>query len=185
MDLEPLVELAQNTSADEFAAQLPYPHLLYARTQLWDRGYLKERFLLRSKAKPGSTTMVAYDTPSEGGIPAASCLVKRKQNTSDEGIVLGRATTNDIVVPVGSVSSMHASFSPPSTPTGAWTLTDLESSNHTFLGNQRLAAFVPTPVADRTHLRFGSNLVAWFVMPKTLWGALRDPTLLEKLIELA
>ena len=66
---------------------------------------------------------------------------------------LGRADGNDIVLPAPSVSGRHALLE---RRAGRWTITDLGSTNGTFVGETRLQPNVPTPIAAGQMVRLGA-----------------------------
>ncbi|RYX81185.1 VWA domain-containing protein [bacterium] len=66
---------------------------------------------------------------------------------------LGRASDNNIVFAESSVSSHHARLE---LRGGRWILTDLGSTNGTFIGETRLQAYIPTPIPIGQDVRLGS-----------------------------
>lgn len=66
---------------------------------------------------------------------------------------LGRAGDNDIVLSNSSVSSHHARLE---LRAGRWTLTDLGSTNGTFVGETRLQAHLPTPLVFGQIVKMGA-----------------------------
>ncbi|MEO0814359.1 MAG: FHA domain-containing protein [Myxococcota bacterium] len=176
-DIDPYGAYAESAGRDGFIAQYPHPFLLFARSRLWDATFLKARNIDSS----GGTVVVknpTYDT--EGGLALVSGIKKRNDvESTQKGIVLGRATNNDIVVPVASVSSIHANFNAPAQGGGAWTVTDLESSNSTFLNDAKISAYNPMPVADGDYLRFGGNLLCWFITAPRFYELLTHPAELK------
>ncbi|MEW5928527.1 MAG: FHA domain-containing protein, partial [Gemmatimonadota bacterium] len=65
---------------------------------------------------------------------------------------IGRAAGNDVVIPDDSVSATHARLE---FDQGAWRITDLESTNGTYVEGVRLAPQVPTPLGYGASVRFG------------------------------
>jgi pSer/pThr/pTyr-binding forkhead associated (FHA) protein len=65
---------------------------------------------------------------------------------------IGSGTQNEMVLPDDSVSKVHARLE---FVDGAWRLTDLNSTNGTFVEGVRLAAEVPTPLQYGNTVRFG------------------------------
>ncbi|HEX2092134.1 MAG TPA: FHA domain-containing protein [Longimicrobiaceae bacterium] len=65
---------------------------------------------------------------------------------------IGQAAGNDIVISDDSVSANHARLE---FDQGAWRLTDLESTNGTYVEGVRLAPQVPTPLVYGASVRFG------------------------------
>ncbi|MEL6759963.1 MAG: FHA domain-containing protein [Myxococcota bacterium] len=171
-DIEPYGEIAGARDEAAFVADFPHPFLLFARSRLWDATFLRARNIDSS----GGTVVVTnptYDT--EGGLALVSGIKKRQDvESSSSGVVLGRATGNDIVVPVASVSSIHANLNPPAAG-GSWTITDLESSNSTFLNDAKITAYNPMPLANGDYLRFGGNLLCWFITSARFYQLLGSP----------
>lgn len=171
-DIEPYQAHAESDSLEEFVARFPNPFFLFARSRLWDATFLKARSVQDS----GTVVLQGHDYETQGGLVLVSGVKKRQDiQTPSSGIILGRATDNDIVVPVASVSSIHARMSPPATQSGSWTITDLESSNHTFLNDAKIQPHSAMPVADGDFLRFGGNLLCWFITASRFHTMLRDP----------
>ncbi len=180
-DLEAYQREAHRVSKQVFAQQRPHPFLLYARSSLWDRTLL----LARAAGGPGGggrgTQLVSYDIPV-GGLSFISPIRKRQAEGDLSVILLGRSTDNDVIVPVSSVSSRHATFTL-DTALSAWTVTDLGSTNGTFFGEEHMTPQTPYPLHDGSYLRLGGNLIAWFFTPGRIWEVLRDPVELNQLID--
>jgi pSer/pThr/pTyr-binding forkhead associated (FHA) protein len=67
-------------------------------------------------------------------------------------VQIGRGAQNEIVIDDDSVSASHARLEFDS---GGWRLTDLRSTNGTFVESVRLAPEVPTPLRYGSTVRFG------------------------------
>jgi pSer/pThr/pTyr-binding forkhead associated (FHA) protein len=67
-------------------------------------------------------------------------------------LTIGKGSQNDVVLADDSVSTTHARLE---YATGYWRLTDLGSTNGTYVDNTRLAPNVPTAVAYGAQVRFG------------------------------
>ncbi|WP_224242553.1 FHA domain-containing protein [Hyalangium gracile] len=80
------------------------------------------------------------------------------------GITVGRAANNDIMLDDPTVSRFHAAFQQDER-TGVWHLHDAESQNGTFVGDARVDARIPAPLASGTRLRFGEVKVL-FLQPE-------------------
>jgi Na+-transporting methylmalonyl-CoA/oxaloacetate decarboxylase gamma subunit len=65
---------------------------------------------------------------------------------------IGRAAGNDVVIDEDSISATHARLE---FDEGAWRITDLESTNGTYVEGVRLAPQVPTPLVYGASVRFG------------------------------
>ena len=68
---------------------------------------------------------------------------------------IGRGPSNDVVIDDDSISGSHARLDW-DTGARAWRLTDLGSTNGTFVEGVRLAVHVPTPLPFGTSVRFGA-----------------------------
>ncbi|MFC1610691.1 FHA domain-containing protein [Myxococcota bacterium] len=172
--LEPYEDLAQTIPIDEFVRQVPCPCLIYVRSTLW------EPIFLLSGAQTGS---VAYDFAG-GGHSFLSPIKKRQTDPDDPGVLLGRGTDNDLVVPVTSISTKHCRFAPSFENDHIWTCTDLGAKNGTFLREKPMQPNRLYPLEHGDYLRLGGNLIAWFLLPHELWELLRSPLRLKELIDI-
>jgi predicted component of type VI protein secretion system len=75
-----------------------------------------------------------------------------------ETITIGRTAVNDIVLPLDTISSRHARLN--RTP-GGWQITDLGSTNGTFLDGKKLAPNVPQMWEPGVELRLEPLILTW------------------------
>jgi hypothetical protein len=73
-------------------------------------------------------------------------------------LTLGQGSQNDIVLADDSVSTTHARLE---YAAGSWLLTDLGSTNGTYVEGTRLAPNTPTPLAYGSQVRFGGLRLAF------------------------
>ncbi len=92
-----------------------------------------------------------------GGIPGAMIRLIDGANR------LGRASDNTIQLPDSSVSRYHAVLG--TDDEGLIRLTDLGSTNGTFLNGRRLPENTPARVDDGDRLQFGAGMVVKFIRP--------------------
>ncbi len=92
-----------------------------------------------------------------GGIPGAMLQL------SASGTRIGRAFDNTIQLPDVSLSRYHAFIG--RDDDGQIRLSDLGSTNGTFLNGRRLPENTPIPVNDGDRIQFGSTIVVKFVRP--------------------
>ncbi len=177
--IEPYQEAAQSSTQQEFAAYVPEPMLVYVRSTLWDPLLLVAR---QQGGGGGETAVVSYDLES-GGRSFMSPVKKRQTDPDDPNIHLGRDTSNDLVVPVNSISSHHCLFTPPGRSGGTWKITDLGTKNGTYIRETRLAANESAVLESGVYLRLGGNLMAYFLHPDRVWEVLRSPTQLQAMTE--
>ncbi|MDQ3266624.1 MAG: FHA domain-containing protein [Myxococcota bacterium] len=118
-------------------------------------------------------TLVPQDDRQLPGRTVAHAVRKGSsdQNAFAFGITVGRTRNNDIVVEDNSVSRFHAYFVS-DLRTGTWTLVDAESSNGTLLEEVALQPRTPTPVPDRSRVKFGS-VSARFLLPESVVAYVR------------
>jgi diguanylate cyclase (GGDEF)-like protein len=92
-----------------------------------------------------------------GGIPGAMLPLATGPNW------IGRATDNSLQFPEHSISRHHALIR--LNTDGQITLTDLGSTNGTFLNGQRIDPDLPVPLKDGDRVRIGSMVVVKYVRP--------------------
>ena len=68
-------------------------------------------------------------------------------------LTIGQGSQNDVVLADDSISTTHARLE---YDAGAWRITDLGSTNGTYLEGARLAPNIPTPLAAGASVRFGA-----------------------------
>jgi hypothetical protein len=91
---------------------------------------------------------------------AVHAVKKRPGNLYEDTVMLGRAPSNDIVVPYGDLSKLHAYFR--RSPDGGWLVADAGSTNGTWLGSEPLAPNEPAPLGERSELAFGDSAFEFF-----------------------
>lgn len=116
---------------------------------------------------PGTSTVLDEDPGSRyQGLHVAQ-LVKTERN-ADSRITIGRAATNDIVVPHPSVSKIHACFEPG--PKGGWLIRDLSSSYGTVLRNEKLPPEEPVPLRSKDPIELAGSVHATFYSPRDFFA---------------
>lgn len=103
----------------------------------------------------------------------AAPVRKRPNNPFPHMISVGRAGNNDVVVPLGTISKLHAYFLKSLSGDG-WSLTDWTSTNGTTLSGSRLEARETVPLQSGTTLSFGKELWVHFFLPTDLYEAIRS-----------
>lgn len=92
-----------------------------------------------------------------GGIPGAMLPLAAGPNW------IGRAADNSLQFPEHSISRHHALVR--TSPDGQTTLTDLGSTNGTFLNGHRIDPDLPVPLQDGDRIRVGTLVVIKYVRP--------------------
>ncbi len=122
-------------------------------THLCDLLTLSSQALAPSSSSQYPTYLIVLG----GGIPGAMLRL------SPGGSRLGRSADNTIQLPDASISRYHAFLG--EDDEGQVRLTDLGSTNGTFLNGRRLPENTPVRVADGDRLQFGANVVVKFIRP--------------------
>jgi hypothetical protein len=121
---------------------------------------------------PGSSTSPTVHggrLPDELAVTPSSAiffLEKSSRNPFGSMLTIGRATNNDVVLPLRTVSKMHAYIT---NLTGAWKITDQHSANGTFLDGMRLPDGQGGVLADEAKIGFGNEAQCRFYTPRGLW----------------
>ncbi len=92
-----------------------------------------------------------------------------KPNPFSFGVTIGRIDSNDVAIEDGSVSRFHAWLAQADR---GWVVCDAESSNGTWLRDQKLAPNVKTPLDDGSLLRFG-DVPLQFLLPTSFLTRLK------------
>ena len=82
-------------------------------------------------------------------------LKKRPGNAYPDTITVGRADSNDVVVPYDDLSKLHAYFT--RSPGGALLVADAGSTNGTWVDGERLAANASRVLGERARLTLGDH----------------------------
>jgi hypothetical protein len=104
------------------------------------------------------------------GAAAVIFLAKTDRNPFASMITVGRATNNDVCLPLQTVSKLHAYFT--KLPTG-WRIYDQRATNGTLVDEVRLAPGDSLPVTDGTRIALGPDAKARFYAPEGLFGFLK------------
>lgn len=163
---------AGKPSAAAFAERYPYPALYVVDITLGAPGEASESDATTQDG-PRLMTMLGKGQNAFRYLHEVGFLVKRPGNPFPNFVSVGRASNNDLVVAVESVSKFHCYFTAES---GRWSLTDYRSTNGTELNGRRLEPARPAPVTDGDRIRLGENVVALFLEPASLWRELGGPT---------
>lgn len=178
LNIDPYQELARTVPQTEFIKRVTTPMMLFARSEGWDPSLLRKRGRELSAVSTVVIKKSEHITPENG--MAFISPVRRRPTSTTDGVVLGRSTSNDMVVPIASVSNVHCEFMAPKSPNDRWTIKDIGSSNGTFMNQTTLTPHTTYPLSDDQYIRLGKSVVAWFIAPAKLWEILRsDRTLSE------
>jgi two-component system, cell cycle response regulator len=110
-----------------------------------------------AEASEAQRSLPIYLIVLAGGIPGAMIAL------TPSGTRVGRSSDNSIQLPDASVSRYHAVLRPGDD--GRVRLTDLASTNGTFLNGRRISNHTPITLHDGDRLQFGSNVIVKFARP--------------------
>jgi len=94
-------------------------------------------------------------------------------DTPGKGLVVSRKAGGDVHIDDKNVSSRHAEFRRPTGPGAPWTLTDLGSTNGTYLNGEQLQPNDPAPLNDDAVIGFGPSSSYVFLLPHSFLQLLR------------
>jgi len=160
-------DLAARLAETEFASKIPHPVLIE-----------KIGFLAQGHLSPLSGTVVVRDiaeAPRLGDVDILRAKVfalRKKQGSIGVDVFVGRAPTNDIILPNPSVSKSHAHFAP--VPgTDHFQVVDMFSSNGTFLNGKKIHPFEKHSVADYDEIGFGPDYLLIYCSPRAFYQLLK------------
>jgi hypothetical protein len=160
-------DLALRLAEADFTSKTPHPVLIE-----------KIGFLAQGNLSPLSGTIVVRDiaeTPRLGDVDilrAKVFVLRKKQGSIGVDIFVGRAPTNDIILPNPSVSKSHAHFTP-MPGTDRFQVVDMFSSNGTLLNGKKIHPFEKHPVADYDEIGFGPDYLLIYCSPRAFYQLLR------------
>jgi hypothetical protein len=161
-------ELALSMTETEFIGKVARPVLIE-----------KIGFFGQGHQSPLSGTVVVRDTtetPRRDDIHLSQAKVfalRKKPGSIGVDIFVGRAPTNDIILPNPSVSKSHAHFTP-APGTEHLQLVDMFSSNGTFLNGEKIHPFEKHQVADYDEIRFGPDYLLIYCTPRIFYQILKS-----------
>ena len=97
--------------------------------------------------------------------------IRPKEESTGTEIRVGRAPTNDIILPSSSVSRLHAQFIPIQN-TKDYQLVDVFASNGTFINGEKVNPFEKPQVNDLDHVSFGPDYLLIFYSPQAFYELL-------------
>jgi hypothetical protein len=128
----------------------------------------RPRFRTDLLSRPAATNVLFGG--AEDLAVAVHPVKKRPGNAYEDAVMLGRASINDIVLPYGDLSKLHAYFSHPAGE--GWFVADAGSTNGSWLGQEQLAPNRPMPLGERNELAFGEN--AFELLTPAAFGGLLE-----------
>jgi hypothetical protein len=171
VNLATLLAIVQSIDQKTFVDRFPHP-MLVVRKGGNDPGaapFEKELDWKVTKASPFATATGLPRGPKPT-VSSVEPLVKTNRNPFAGMITVGRAPNNDVCLPVGSVSKLHAYFQEQGKK---WFVRDGTSANGTFVDGQKLVPEKAVELADGAHLAFGPDTECLFKLPAALYAFLK------------
>lgn len=128
-----------------------------------------------SAAAAGSTSTEGWllEPAGDGDWKHIGYRVERRgpiEITSSDAVTVGRVPENaDIVIPVATVSGVHARLE--KKKDGSLVVTDMNSTNGTYINERKLVPGFPVPVSTGSLLIFGDIHLAMFRARKAIFQA--------------
>lgn len=98
-------------------------------------------------------------------------MLQKRQGWMGPNIFLGRAPTNDIVLPRISVSKSHAQVTP-IPDTGHYQIADMFSSNGTYINGVKIHPFEEHKIDDHDQIGFGPDYLLIYYSPRSFYELL-------------
>ena len=171
MKLGHLGRITADLKLEAFVAEHAFPALIFLTEIARPTRALTEELLTKtvvdSEATAPTRRVDRGDKERAARVSSESLvLVLKPRLDPAAGVSIGRAPGNDYAVPRPSISKSHATFSP--TERG-WKITDLASSNGTYVNGQCLPSGGSADLTDGALIGFG-EAQAKFFSPQALYG---------------
>jgi len=163
---------AREQSLEEFLAACPFSVLVeQAVLDAAGKSQLLSGTVLIHDLQRTSTIKLPGSRPV---LHTAKVFALRKRPGSfGKDVFVGRAPTNDIIIPDRAVSKSHAHFSP-GEEAGEFFLVDMFSSNGTFLNGKKLHPFERHKVSDGDEIRFGPDYTVIYYTSSGFYQMLQE-----------
>lgn len=179
MKLDEVARVTAKLDPPGFRAKYPHPALVFLTAFARPEGNVldtlsamtisaKVEFDSTETQRPAIPTETARQVQEVGR--GSLVLFLKPRFNPDEGVTLGRAPGNDYALPNPSVSKSHANFTQSAS---GWMITDVGSTNGTFIDGQRLPPLGKAKLADGTLVGFGPDTTAKFFTPDGFYGFLK------------
>ncbi len=147
MDTDALATLAESTTRDEFAAQLPHSFLVL------EQGLFEQEQVGFSTQVVDPVSLRRATTTRKAHHLEVLPVVKAPGNPYPDRVSVGRARNCDLVMRDASVSKLHAHFR---VGGPQLELVDIDSQNGTRVNGRALAPHQPAQVSNGDTVLFGS-----------------------------
>jgi len=160
-------EFGTESTVDTPAAGVP-TEKFFGRTRTFDAGAYRVSSL--SEAHEGDASSPPEPKMIELVAKSAVVFLKKTERSPFPNMVtLGRARNNDVVVPLRTISKVHATFTHDS---NGWRVTDERSANGTIVDDAPVQPGTSALLSDGSVIRLGPEVKAKFFTPAGIFGFL-------------
>ena len=162
------IKILEDTSLPDFLDRYPRGFLV-ERFEMDFDGDVIFQFSTKQIDVPGILNALSNDLADTDFLKARVIEISKKKIRNNEGVInIGRSPNNDIVLYNKAVSKSHALIHYPSDE-GPAHLTDLQSTNYTFLNNEKIAPYMMLELTDGDEISFGPQTKVFYFSTKTFY----------------
>lgn len=167
-ELAQYIKILEDTSLADFLDRYPRGFLV-ERFEMDFDGDVIFQFSTKQIDVPGVLNALSNDLADTDFLKARVIEISKKKIGNNEGIInIGRSPNNDIVLYNKAVSKSHALIHFPSDD-GPAHLTDLQSTNYTFLNNEKISPYMMLELTDGDEISFGPQTKVFYFSTKTFY----------------
>jgi tetratricopeptide (TPR) repeat protein len=160
------IGILENTSLTDFSNTYPKGFLIEKSRLHFDADVIFQ-FNTKQINVSGSEDEFSSDLADRDFSESRVIEISKRKIDSSEGVInIGRSPNNDIVLYNKTVSKSHAFIHFPSAD-GVAHLTDLQSTNYTFLNNAKIAPYEMYRLADGDEISFGPQTKVIYLSTET------------------
>jgi hypothetical protein len=161
-----IIEDAKSMSKEEFLDKYKHPFIVHYSSEAGTK--INHEIAFSTVTAQNLASIVRQQTQAENANKAIDALYevsKTDRNPFASKIIVGRTSTQDIVIEDLSISKFHAYFE---IKDGEFTICDRGSTNGTSLNSVPLTASVPKPLKDFDIISF-STITFTFYLPESAY----------------
>jgi hypothetical protein len=167
--LESYIQIRKTISKEEFLRRYAHPFLVQ---KLQVGPAQKDDFEFTTMEVSTEDLSSMFGGGKKGGpSPRVLRVVKRATNAFGGMINVGRAHNNDIVLDSAAISKFHAFFSKDAA-TGAYCITEANSTNGTYINGHRLLPHKPHTLQEGDVVSFGRTVEFTYYSPRAFYDML-------------
>ena len=165
------IKTSEDTSLSKFLDMYPNGFLVEKFRMDFDSDVIFQ-FSTKQIDVPRVLDELSYDLADKDFLHARVIEISKKKIKNNEGVInIGRSANNDIVLYNKAVSKSHA-FLYLSPDDGVAHLADLQSTNGTFLNNEKITPYMMYQLRDGVEISFGPQTKVVYLSTKTFYDFL-------------